>query len=267
MFTNYRGGHGKGFMRNTGNLASARESWLKMENKNLDFLLHARYSWMNEFIGPGKSALEVGSGIGASKGYLRSDIKTLISDNNSNSWLDLVELDAGNISNYKYLETDCLIANNVIHHLAFPGTFIVDAFGILPEDGKLIVQEINTSLLCRIILKVLRHEAFNEEANPFIFDSPMSDASDNWDANCSIPKILFSDSKKFSDAFPGLTISYFRYTETLLLLMSGGVTAKTWYPKVPIVLLKLITKIDQILCKVAPNLFALQMQIVIERLD
>ena len=95
----------------------------------------------------------------------------------------------------------------------------------------------------------------------------MSDASDNWDANCSIPKILFSDSKKFSDAFPGLTISYFRYTETLLLLMSGGVTAKTWYPKVPIAFLKLITKIDQILCKVAPNLFALQMQIVIEKLD
>lgn len=267
MFTSYRGGHGNGFMRNTGDLANARESWLKTENVNLDFLLRARYLWMNDFIGPGKSVLEVGSGIGASKGYLRSDIKTIISDNNSNSWLDLAELDAGNISNYKELETDFIVANNVIHHLAFPGTFIKDAFEILPKDGKLIVQEINTSLLCRIILKVLRHEAFNEKANPFVFDTPMSDANDNWDANCSIPKLLFSDSKKFRDAFPGLTISYFKYTETLILLVSGGVTAKTWYPKLPMVFLNLIRKFDEILCKVAPKLFALQMQIVIERLD
>jgi hypothetical protein len=137
----------------------------------------------------------------------------------------------------------------------------------MPKDGKLIVQEINTSLLCRIILKVLKHEPFNEKANPFVFHLPMSDVNDNWDANCSIPKLLFTDLKKFNESFPELTISHFKYTETLLLLISGGVTAKTWYPKVPMKFLNLIAHVDEFLCRIAPNYFALQMQVVIERLD
>ena len=68
------------------------------------------------------------------------------------------------------------------------------------------------------------------------------------------------------EEFPGLEISHFKYTETFLLLLSGGVTAKIWYPKLSRKILRLIEKIDNLLCKVSPRIFAFQMQVVIERI-
>jgi len=265
MFTSYRGGQGKGLMRNVGDLAAARNSWLLQENKNFDYLLHLRYSWMNDFIPSSAKGLEIGSGIGASKQYLKSDLTILISDNNENGWLDIRNLDARKIKNCDQLGLDFVIANNVIHHLAFPAEFIIKAFEVLPKDGKIIIQEIHTSLFCRIVLKLLRHEPFNEKANPFDISKPMSNQNDNWDANCSIPKLLFSDPIKFEQNFPGLKVSYYKYTETFLLLLSGGVTAKTWYPKLPRFLLEAIKRVDDLLCALAPDWFAFQMQLVIER--
>ena len=254
-------------MRNVGNLLSARESWLMKENSNLDYLLSYRYSWMNEFIPENSRVLEIGSGFGASEGYIRDDIQLKLSDNNSNSWLQIKNLDAGKITSYQNEEFQIVIANNVIHHLAFPKKFILDTFSTLPINGKIIIQEINTSILCRFVLRILRHEPFDENANVADVTKPMSNPNDNWDANCSVPKLLFRSPKIFEEQFPGLKISHFRYSETLLLLLSGGVTAKIWYPKLPKKILKLIEKIDNYLCQKSPKLFAFQMQVVIERVD
>lgn len=254
-------------MRNVGNLLSARESWLKKENSNLDYLLSFRYSWMNRFISENSRALEIGSGFGASEGYLRDDIQLKLSDNNSNPWLQIKNLDAGKITNYRNEDFQVVIANNVIHHLAFPKKFIIDTFSTLPIDGKIIIQEINTSLLCRLVLKILRHEPFDDDVDVYDAKKAMSNPNDNWDANCSIPKLLFSNSERFEEQFPGLEISHFKYTETLLLLLSGGVTAKIWYPKLPAKVLKMIEIIDNLLCKISPKIFAFQMQVVIERKD
>lgn len=252
-------------MRNVGNLLSARESWIKKENSNLDYLLSFRYSWMNEFIPENSRALEIGSGFGASEGYLRDDIQLKLSDNNSNPWLQIKNLDAGKISNYSREDFQIVIANNVIHHLAFPKKFIIDTFSTLPIDGKIIIQEINTSLLCRLVLKILRHEPFDDNVDVHDATKAMSNPNDNWDANCSIPKLLFSNPDRFEEQFPGIEISHFKYTETLLLLLSGGVTAKIWYPKLPKKVLRNIERLDHLFCKFSPKLFAFQMQVVIER--
>jgi SAM-dependent methyltransferase len=267
MLTKYEGGQGKGYMRNVGNLVAARESWLKKENSNLDYLLSSRYSWMNGFIPKYSQVLEIGSGFGASEGYIRDDIQLQISDNNSNSWLKIKNLDAAKIADYKKDNFQIVIANNVIHHLAFPKKFILDTFSILPKNGKIIIQEINTSLLCRFVLRILRHEPFNENVDVTDVLNPMSNPNDNWDANCSVPNLLFSDFERFEEHFPGLEISHFKYTETLLLLLSGGVTAKIWYPKIPRKILRLIENLDNCLCKISPRFFAFQMQVVIERKD
>jgi hypothetical protein len=116
-------------------------------------------------------------------------------------------------------------------------------------------------------LKILRHEPFDDDVDVYDAKKAMSNPNDNWDANCSIPKLLFSNSERFEEQFPGLEISHFKYTETLLLLLSGGVTAKIWYPKLPAKVLKMIEIIDNLLCKISPKIFAFQMQVVIERKD
>ena len=267
MLNKYEGGQGKGFMRNVGNLIAARESWLRKENSNLDYLLSYRYSWMNEFIPKNSRVLEIGSGFGAAEGYIRDDVELKLSDNNSNTWLELKNLDAGKIQDYRTEEFQIVIANNVIHHLAFPTNFIFDTFSILPKNGKIIIQEINTSFLCRFVLRALRHEPFDENVNVADAGKPMSNPNDNWDANCSVPKLMFSRPMRFEEQFPGLVISHFKYTETLLLLLSGGVTAKIWYPKLPRKILRFIEHLDIYLCKMSPRLFAFQMQVVIERKD
>ena len=265
MLIKYNGSNGTGMMRNTGDLVSARLSWLNEENPNLDFLLKFRYSWMNSYLSRETVGLEIGSGIGASKAYISKEFDLRISDNNKNSWLDISCLDATEIKMYASNGFDYIIANNVIHHLAYPAKFVSDCFDILPIGGKLIIQEINTSLLCRFILRILRHEPFDETVNVYDSAIAQSKPDDNWDANCSIPKLLFSDHNKFSQQFQDLKITHFKYTEVFTLLLSGGVTAKIWYPKLPTPILKSLLMLDEFLCALAPKFFAFQMQVVIER--
>lgn len=265
MLSKYKGSSGTGIMRSTGDLISARSSWQNTENRNLEYLLHFRYTWMNKFISKASKGLEIGSGIGASKKYIRKDSDLLISDNNDNDWLDINNLDAGEIKKYSDRNFEYIVANNVIHHLAYPAQFIADCFEILPRNGKLIIQEINTSILCRFILRILRHEPFDETANVMDFKIPQSDPHDNWDANCSIPKILFADRNCFENDFNHLRISHLKYTEVFNLLLSGGVTAKTWYPRLPTIILDLLRSVDSVLCAISPRIFAFQMQVVIER--
>ena len=119
MLSKYKGSGGTGIMRSTGDLISARSSWQNNENTNLEFLLHYRYTWMNKFISKDSKGLEIGSGIGASKKYIRKDSNLFISDNNDNNWLDLNNLDAGEIKKYSDRKFEYIVANNVIHHLTY----------------------------------------------------------------------------------------------------------------------------------------------------
>lgn len=250
-------------MAHAGNLTKARETYLNGMNRNLNHLLKSRFSWMNEYIDADDAGIEFGSGIGASKDYIKA-AKFLTSDILKSEWVDLKQLDALNTQLPKS-SLDFIVVSNIIHHLAYPKQFFSEAERLLKMNGKLIIQEINTSFVMRLVLKLMKHEGYNEKIKVFSQSEPCNDPADPWSANCSIPKLLFSNQKMFESEFPNWKIIHFQNTEFLKFINSGGVVAKTSYIKLPTFALKIQDLIDNFLVKIFPQIFALQMQIVLEK--
>ena len=63
--------HEQNRMANEGQVAQAREHFFAHRPNNLHFLLEKRYTWMNQYIASGASVLELGSGAGLSKEFIR----------------------------------------------------------------------------------------------------------------------------------------------------------------------------------------------------
>jgi len=250
-------------MSHTSDLNSARESYLKGANSNLAFLLKHRAVWMNNWTKSESVGIELGAGIGSNLDYV-SCAKLELSDIGDSDWLDhkfLDSLDTGLVH-----ETyDFVIASNMIHHVAYPTVFLKESNRILKPGGLLFIQEINSSIFMRLILKLMKHEGFDETINVFDSTSPVNSKDDPWSANCSVPKLLFRNLEKFHLNFPQWEVIYLKPTEFLIFLNSGGVIAKTRYIPLKRSLLRFFSYIDAILCHISPGIFALQMQVILRK--
>lgn len=249
-------------MQHTGDLANARKVYISKKNRNLHYLLEHRFSWMNKFIDQDSTGIEVGSGIASSKDFIVAK-SFLTTDFNESSWLDVKNVDALNMP-FEDSSKNFIIASNMLHHLAHPTDFLNEASRVLKPNGILIIQDVHTSIFMRLILKLMHHEGYNELINVFDKDLVCNDPSDLWSANCSIPKLLF-EKENFEKNFSSWKIIHDKKVEFFTFLNSGGVTAKTFYIKMPFSMLKLIHALDKILIFCLPGIFALQMQIVIKK--
>lgn len=250
-------------MAHGGDLENSRKIFEEGKNFNLIWLLKSRFIWMNSFIGSQDIGVELGSGIAASKNYIKS--KELYTTDVVNShWLDIKNIDAL-ASGFSANTFDFVIVSNTIHHLAFPHLFFDETLRILKPNGKLIVQEIYTSLIMRLMLKLMRHEGFNEDIDVFDKTIQCNTPDDPWSANCSIPKLLFSNKQRFENVFPKYKIVHSERVEFIKFLNSGGVVAKTRYLPLGAKILSFVDKIDNFLCRIAAPIFALQIQIVLEK--
>lgn len=250
-------------MGHVGDVKNARSSYKNGNNNNLKFLLQQRFSWMNDYIDTSWRGIELGAGIGASKDFIDCN-SLLLSDFSNDEWLDLKNVDALN-TRLQDESFDFIIASNMIHHLAFPSKFFAECHRLLKPHGIVLIQEIETSLLMRFLLRLMRHEGFDESINVFDRSIPCNDERDLWSANCSIPKLLFDDEEKFELNHPEWKIEHNVKTEFLIFLNSGGVIAKTKYVPLSNNLLNLCNRIDQKLISFSSNVFALQRQVVISR--
>jgi SAM-dependent methyltransferase len=263
MLKIYRPLHQSNRMGHEGDIENARKIYLDKANRNLIHLLRNRFSWMNNFIQEDSVGLELGAGIGASRDYI--DCKSLIlSDYLDSPWLDIGNVDALS-TGFKSEEFDFVIASNMIHHLAHPSIFFNECSRILKPEGLLIIQEIHTSFFMKVVLKLMRHEGFNETINVFDSSFPCNDIDDPWSANCSIPKLLFQSHKKFEFHFPIWKVKHDKKVEFFQFLNSGGVVAKTLHIPLSGKLLALQDQVDRLLCTFSPKLFALQRQIVLQK--
>ena len=61
-------------MKKIGDVENAINEFKKKKNKNLDFLLKKRFSWMKKFIDEKNTGLEVGAGGGSQKTLLKIKI-------------------------------------------------------------------------------------------------------------------------------------------------------------------------------------------------
>lgn len=248
-------------MNHIHNVLEARTKYLEKPFNNLTFLLNKRYKWMNDFIKSDSITIELGSGAGFSQFFIKN--KVFLTDINKNEWIEEV-VDLNNISN-KSISCQQVIISHTIHHLATPYKFLQDIGKKLESGQYLIIQEIYTSIFCKFLLYLKRHEGWDETKSIFNFNEIMNDINDPWSANCSIPKLLFNDKKEFENKVSDFKIIHKKYSEFLIFPLSGGVTAKTKMPELPNRILKIIDRLDSLLVKLFPNIFACGISIVLEK--
>lgn len=257
--------HSMNRMGHEGDVENARKIYLSGSNKNLQHLLKNRFSWMNRFVSDNELGVELGAGIGASRDFITAK-NLILTDFLDSDWLDKKHVDALN-TRFPSQSFDFIVASNMIHHLAFPKIFLDECERILKPGGRLIIQEVHTSILMRLILRLMRHEGYDETVDVFDKSKPCNQPSDPWSANCSIPKKLFNSHKEFERQFPVWRIIHDRQVEFLQFLNSGGVVAKTNYIPLNRYFLNIQDFVDKWLCHLAPKLFALQRQIVLVKIE
>lgn len=263
MLKTYTASQSLNRMGHEGDVTNARKIYLDGSNRNLGRLLRNRFTWMNSFVSSDDEGLELGAGIGASRDFL--NVKSfMLTDFLDSDWLDVKNVDAL-ATEFDSERFDFIIASNMIHHLAFPKIFFDECHRILKPGGKLIIQEIQTSIVMRIVLRMMRHEGYDETINVFDESKPCNQPGNPWSANCSIPKLLFRSYEKFEEAQINWKIVHDRKVEFFQFLNSGGVVAETRYLPLNNFFLNIQDYIDKLLCALAPDLFALQRQTVLEK--
>lgn len=253
-------------MKNEGNVAAAREYFLTGKNRVLYHLVEQRFSWMNKYIRSlDRVVLELGCGAGLSREFI-SNRYLVLTDVVKNEWVDR-QMDALNMD-VEDESLDVIICSHMIHHIAKPTEFLEKAGKKLKPGGRIIIQEIYTGTLMKLVLRIMCHEGWSELVDVYNRDSVCNEASDPWSANCAIPKLLFfRGGKRFLREFPVYRILKRQRNECLLFLLSGGVIAKTFYLPVGDRTVKLIRMMDRVLVHVAPEFFACGCSVVLEKTD
>jgi SAM-dependent methyltransferase len=248
-------------MATEGDSELARKRFLENRPPNLEFLLKNRYSWMNKFIESSDNGIEVGCGSGLSKLFVENE-NLLLTDYDQKPWVDL-EVDAMNMP-FESGSQDYIIACQVLHHLAKPMSFFEEVERCLRPGGKLLIHDVYASLFLRSLLRLMRHEGYSFDVDPFNPDSICNDPRDPWSANTAISRLLFEDIAEFELNSP-LKVSHRRSVECLSLPLSGGVYATARVPTFPSAVLNIIGKFDSILAGFMPNTFATGIELVLHK--
>lgn len=249
-------------MHHEGDVAAARARFLARRFRNLEVLLRQRYSWMNDYLQPGDKVVEFGCGAGFSRLYLRAD-SLVLTDYIKQDWVDLCA-DAMSPP-FEPDSVDAIICSHMIHHMARPATFFRKVHPLLRAGGRVIIQDLNTALLMRLLLRAMRHEGWSYDIDVFDESTAANDPNDPWSANCAIPELLFESSARFEAKLPGFRVLKNELNECLLFPLSGGVIAKTPVPELPGSILSLVQSVDRLLVRVFPRLFAMGRSVVLEK--
>lgn len=217
---------------------------------------------MQRYLGAETYAVEVGCGAGFSELFLRAGTLEL-TDAEPRPWATRV-VDAQDLP-YADASVDVLIANNVIHHLAYPERFFQGAARVLRPGGHLLVQECNCSWTTRLALRATGHEGYDFSADPYDATRPCNVPDDPWSANCAIPNLLFDDLDRFRERHPAFTVVDVGMSEFFIQFNSGGVTATVPYIPLPWAALRFLDVIDSALVRIAPAVFASQRRVALRR--
>jgi len=255
--------HKENLMKYESDVETARFDFFSKRPNNLTFLLRNRYKWMNKYIQKNNRVLELGAGAGFSKEFIKQG-KLEITDIVKYPWIDRV-VDALNPSGIGKKESvDIFICSQMIHHLSSPINFFQIINEYLKPGGYILIQEPHTSLLMRIILRIMRHEGWSYDVDVFDEEAICNDPRDPWSANNAIAELLFQNPDYFSKV-TGLEVVKSNFCECLLFPLSGGVTAKSKTIQLPLYLLSMIDRLDKFLVWLAPSFFALGRSVVLKK--
>ena len=168
-----------------------------------------------------KVLVEIGSGGGFIKeiigNVITSDILALPNADKVFSALDMPFEDAS---------VDAFFMFDVLHHLAAPRVFFLEALRCLRKFGKIVMIEPANTLWSSFIYKNFHHEPFDTQA-----DWDLKQKKPLSCANSAIAWIIFSrDRRIFEREFPSLKILRIHYHTPLRYLLSGGFTLRQLAP-------------------------------------
>ena len=110
---------------------------------------------MNRYIHDDHCGVEVGSGAGFSREFIRNRNYEL-TDFAGFDWLDQRNVDATRLP-YASASLDFIIESNMLHHLSSPTTFLREAYRVLRPGGVLLIQDVWGSLLLRVLLPLAKN--------------------------------------------------------------------------------------------------------------
>lgn len=249
-------------VKHAGDVVRARADFETRRGANLRHVLRKRIAWMQRYLGADTYAVELGCGAGFSERFLKAGTLEL-TDTEPRPWVRRI-VDALAMP-YADASVDVLIANNVIHHVAYPERFFRDALRVLRPGGHLLIQECDCSLTTRLAIRFTGHEAFDFRADPFDPTRPCNDPRDPWSANCAIPNLLFDDLDRFRARYGEFEVLEAARSEFFVHFNSGGITSRGPYLPLPEVALRVLDAIDGALVAIAPGVFASQRRVVLRR--
>lgn len=245
-----------------GDCDKARERVLTEKPSNLIYLLKKRYDWMNKYINQKKTVYELGCGAGFSKFFIKNP-DLCLTDVSNFDWVDKYE-DALNLS-FGSNSVDAFVCSHMIHHLSQPSLFLKQALDCLKPGGIIVISDVYLSLALRFILRSTHHEGWSFDVNVLSEQEICNKPDDPWSGNNAIPKLLFKNKKLFESTFKGSEIIHYKLCEFLLFPISGGVITKVRTFNLPKYILNIIYRLDCILVKYFPELFAMGMEVVIQK--
>jgi len=253
-------------MKTIADTKSAIEIFNLGKSKNLQFLLKQRFNWMNKFINENDAGIEVGSGAGFAKFYIKNT-NFKLTDIGSDDHLDFKGIDAQS-TGFQDNSFNYVIASNMIHHIPYPTKFFREMNRILKKDGKLIIFDSYCSIFLQIITILMRHEGFDFTLNVWDEKNPKSDEKDPWAGNIAVPNLIFDDKINFNKKLGKLfSIEYEKLTECFIFLNSGGVTSKTFCIPLPNFLLNFVNNVDKLLIRSFPKIFCLGRRVVLKKVN
>ena len=175
-------------MQHEGDVRRAREHFLNHRPANLAFLLAQRFEWMNTYLDGREQVIEVGAGAGFSRLFIRNPHLKLTDYHREHPWIDEA-VDAMAMP-YADNSLDAVISSHMIHHLANPLAFFREVQRVLKPGGLLVIHDLHTSLLLRLVLRVMRHEGYSYNVDVLAEDTVANDPQDPWSANCAIPGVI-----------------------------------------------------------------------------
>ena len=249
-------------MNSLANTKIARSLYYSSKSQNVKFLLNKRFSWMNNYIKDNATGIEVGSGAGFSRDFIKSK-NFKLSDLGEDDHLDFKNIDAQN-TGFNDESFDFVIASNMIHHIPYPIKFFKEMNRILKKNGRLIIFEAYCSVVFQIVTLIMKHEGFDFTINVWDEKNPKSDEDNAWHGNIAVPHLIFDDKKKFnSNLGKYFKIEYEKLTECLIFLNSGGVTSKTGFLPMNNSFLNILHFFDKILVRLFPSIFCMGRRIVL----
>ena len=251
-------------MQSIANTKIARETYYSNKYNNVKFLLSKRFGWMNKFIKESDHGIEVGSGAGFSKDFIKNK-NFKLTDLGNDEHLDYKNIDAQN-TGFKNNDLDFVIASNMIHHIPYPIKFFKEMHRILKNGGRLIIFESYCSIFFQLATMIMKHEGFDFTLNVWDEEEPKSDEKNAWHGNIAVPHLIFDDRSRFNQEIGNLfEIEYEKLTECLIFINSGGVTSKTAFIPMNNFFLNILDYIDKVLIKFFPKFFCMGRRIVLKK--